>query len=241
MKIVQATLWIYAAALQKSWQCVAKNWIVSLAPLAYGLIMSVAGLLALPLGFLGGFLLTLASQACLSSGLHLIKNMIASGKANVDDFLNGFSAYLWDLLTVALIIWIPMRIAAMALGSVPNGGLIYFLLQVVLYILLNPVPEFIYQTRTSGLELLTASYNFIVENSLEWLLPNIIITAVGFFLLRPSLRRRLGVTGFSSMVRDRLRIRFISHLFYDLSRFSVRRAAWHDPAQPGVSPCCAQF
>jgi hypothetical protein len=184
MKLVQATLWIYATALQKSWQCVAKNWIVSFAPLAYGFIMSMAGLLALPLGFIGGFLLALASQACLSSGLHLIKNMIASGKANVDDFLNGFTAYLWDLLTVAFIIWIPMRIAAMALGSVPNGGLIYFLIQVVLYILLNPVPEFIYQTRTSGLELLTASYSFIVENWLEWLLPNIIITAVGFFLLR---------------------------------------------------------
>ena len=113
MKIVQATLWIYAAALHKSWQCVAKNWIVSFAPLAYGFIMSMAGLLALPLGFIGGFLLALASQACLSSGLHLIKNMIASGKANVDDFLNGFTAYLWDLLTVAFIIWIPMRIAAM--------------------------------------------------------------------------------------------------------------------------------
>ena len=184
MKIVQATLWIYATALQKSWQCVAKNWIVSFAPLAYGFIMWMAGLLALPLGFLGGFLLALASQACLSSGLHLIKNMIASGKANVDDFVNGFTAYLWDLLTVAFIIWIPMRIAAMALGSVPNGALIYFLIQVVLYILLNPVPEFIYQTRTSGLELLTASYSFIVENWLEWLLPTIIITAVGFFLLR---------------------------------------------------------
>jgi hypothetical protein len=184
MQIVRATLWIYAAALQKSWRCVAKNWIVSFAPLAYGFIMWMAGLLALPLGFLGGFLLALASQACLSSGLHLIKNMIVSGKANANDFLHGFTAYLWDLLTVAFILWIPMRIAAMALASVPNGGLIYFLIQGALYVILNPVPEFIYQTRASGLELLSASYNFIVENWLEWLLPNIIITVVGFFLLR---------------------------------------------------------
>jgi hypothetical protein len=75
-------------------------------------------------------------------------------------------------------------LAAFALGSVPNGDLIYFMIQAALYILLNPVPEFIYQSRTSGLELLSASYNFIVENWLEWLLPNIVLTAAGFFLLR---------------------------------------------------------
>jgi hypothetical protein len=50
--------------------------------------------------------------------------------------------------------------------------------------LLNPVPEFIYQTRTTGLELLSASYNFIVENWLEWLLPNVVLTAAGYMLLR---------------------------------------------------------
>jgi hypothetical protein len=184
MTILQVTFWIYLTSLRKSWQCVVKNWVVSFAPLAYGLIMSLAGLLAAPLGILGGFILGLASQACVSSGLHLIKNMIASGKADFNDFLNGFTAYLWDLLTVAFILWIPLRLASMALGSVPNGDLIYFMIQAALYILLNPVPEFIYQTRTSGLELLSASYNFIVENWLEWLVPNILITIVGFFLLR---------------------------------------------------------
>ena len=181
---MQATLWIYLTALQRSWQCVRKNWVVSFAPLAYGFIMLLAGLLAAPLGILGGFLLALASQACVSSGLHLIKNMITSGKADINDFLSGFTVYLWDLLTVAFIIWIPLRLIAMVLGSVPNGDLVYFMIQAALYILLNPVPEFIYQTRTSGLELLSASYNFIVENWLEWLLPNIVMTIVGFFLLQ---------------------------------------------------------
>jgi hypothetical protein len=184
MTILQATLWIYLTSLQKSWQCVVKNWVVSLAPLAYGFIMSLAGLVAGLLGILGGFLLGLASQACLSSGLHLIKNMIASGKADFIDFLNGFTAYLWELLTIAFLLWIPLRLAGMALISVPNGDLIYFMIQTALYILLNPVPELIYQTRTSGLELLSASYNFIVENWLEWLVPNILITIAGFFLMR---------------------------------------------------------
>ena len=52
-----------------------------------------------------------------------------------------------------------------------------------MFILLNPVPELIYQGRASGLELISASYNFIVENWIEWLMPNIILFAAGYFLL----------------------------------------------------------
>jgi hypothetical protein len=184
MTTLQATLWIYLTSLQRAWQSVAKNWVVSLAPLAYGLIMAAAGILAAPLGLVGGLLLGVASQACLSSGLHLIKNIVTTGKADFDDFLKGFTVYLWELLTIAFILWIPLRLLALALGPVPNGDLIYFLIQTALYVFLNPVPELIYQTRTSGLDLLGASYNFIVENWLEWLTPNILITVAGFFLLQ---------------------------------------------------------
>jgi hypothetical protein len=183
MKLLRATLWIYATALRRSWECVASNWVVSFAPLAYGLIISVAGTLAAPLGIIGGLLLGLVSQACVSSGLYLVRHMVESGRATFNDFLNGFTVYLWELIGIAFVLWIPMRLAAMALASVPNGGLIYFLIQIGLYILLNPVPEFIYQTRVSGLELIGASYNFIVENWIEWLAPNIMLALAGFQLL----------------------------------------------------------
>ena len=141
-------------------------------------------MIALPLGILGGFLLGLVSQACISSGLYLVKNMIDSGKTDFNDFARGFTVYLWDLITISFILWIPMRLAGMALATIPNGLLIYFCIQIALYILLNPVPELIYQSRTSGLELLGASYNFIVENWIEWLIPNILLAIGGYALLR---------------------------------------------------------
>jgi len=152
--------------------------------LAYSLVLSAAAMIALPLGILGGFLLGLVSQACISSGLYLVKNMIDSGKTDFNDFARGFTVYLWDLITISFILWIPMRLAGMALATIPNGLLIYFCIQIALYILLNPVPELIYQSRTSGLELLGASYNFIVENWIEWLIPNILLAIGGYALLR---------------------------------------------------------
>jgi hypothetical protein len=71
----------------------------------------------------------------------------------------------------------------MALAPVPNGGLILSLIHLILYVILNPVPEFIYQTRASGLELITASYNFIVENWIEWFVPTVLLTLAGYALL----------------------------------------------------------
>ena len=183
MQILQVTLWIYATALKRSLECVRKNWIVSFAPVVYGIGLSIVGTLVAPLGMIGGFLYSFASSACASSALFLIKNMVESGKTDVRDFLNGFTVYLWEVIAIGFILWIPTWALATSLASVPNGALIFFLIQLCLYIILNAVPELIYQSRASGLELIGASYNFIVENWIEWLTPNLILFAVGYFLL----------------------------------------------------------
>ncbi len=183
MKILKVTLWLYGTAFRRSWECLLKNWVVSFAPLAYSVGLTLVGFFVGPLGIVGGLLIGLATQACVSSGLYLIEKMVQGGGADFDDFLRGFTVYIWELIRISFILWIPMRIAAMVLAPVPNGGLIYFLIEIALYVLLNPVPEFIYQTTSSGLELLSASYDFIVENWIEWFVPNIAITVVGYFLL----------------------------------------------------------
>lgn len=196
MQTLEVTLWMYATALKRSWECVRKNWVVSFAPIAYGIILAVIASLVAPLGMVGGLLFSVASQACVSSGLFLIKNLVDGNRADFNDFLNGFTVYIWELILIAFIIWIPLRVAAMGLATVPNGAWIYFLIQLILYIVLNPVPELIYQTRTAGLELISASYNFIAENWLEWLLPNILLIAVGYFLLAAVEPLLFGLPGF---------------------------------------------
>jgi hypothetical protein len=199
MQILQVTLWIYATALKRSLECVRKNWVVSFAPVAYSIILAVVGIVVSPLGIVGGVLMGLATQACFSSGLYLVKNMVEAGKADFNDFLRGFTVYIWELVTVSFILWIPMRVLGMALGSVPNGGLIYFCVQIALYTLLNAVPELIYQTRASAFEAITASYQFIVDNWIEWLLPNIALGIAGYWLLDFLGSLLYGLPGFIQM------------------------------------------
>lgn len=116
---------MYATALKRSLECVRKNWVVSFAPVVYGIGLSIVGTLVAPLGIVGGFLYSLASSACASSALFLIKNMIESGKTDVNDFLNGFTVYLWEVIAIGFILWIPMWALSTGLASVPNGALIF--------------------------------------------------------------------------------------------------------------------
>lgn len=184
MEIIKATLWIYKLALLRSAQLVLGNWGVIFAPLAYAMTLSLAALFLTPFGLIGGMLLVLAGNGCVSSGLYLVENILKAGKTNFNDFIRGFSVYLWEVVRISFILWIPMMMAEAVLSPMPNGWLFLSFIQITLYIIMNAVPELIYQSRLSGLELLGASYHFIFENWIEWFTPNLLITLAGYILLR---------------------------------------------------------
>jgi hypothetical protein len=182
MEQIKAILWIYNTALSKTIQLLRDNLGIIFAPIAYGLVLSAAALLLAPLGFIGGMVLGVVFAACASSALYLIENVVRMSKATLQDFANGFTVYIWDILTLAFIFWIPMRLLAQFAYTTPNGPLLYLGVQILLYVIFNAVPELIYQGRMSGLAVLSASYQFIVENWIEWLLPNILVGVAGYFL-----------------------------------------------------------
>lgn len=183
METIQATLWIYRIALRRTVELLAGNWAIIFAPLAYSVILSVAAALLGPLGFIGGIVITAISAACGSSGLYLIENVVRGSKAAFKDFIRGFGVYLWEILGIAFILWIPMMLLSQAAYSTPQGPLVILLVRILLYIILNPVPELIYQTPASGIGLLSASYEFIVENWIEWFVPNVLIAVAGYWLI----------------------------------------------------------
>ena len=183
MEPLKATFWIYRTVFARSVKLLAGNWGIIFAPFVYSVVLSAAAVVFLPFAFIGGMLLTAVAAACASSGLYLIENIVRIGTVNTNDFIKGFSVYLWEILGIAFILWIPMMLLSRVAYSTPEGPLILLLVRLLLYVILNAVPELIYQSRVSGLALLTASYDFIVENWIEWFLPNILITAVLYLLM----------------------------------------------------------
>jgi hypothetical protein len=182
MELFKATLWIYKSACLKTIQFLQNNWGLIFAPLAYSLILSVAALLLGPFWLIGAVVLWIVTAACASSGLYLIENVIRMGRATINDFKKGFTVYLGEILTIGFILWIPMMLLSRVAYATPEGALFVLAVQILLYVILNAVPELIYQSRLSGLALLSGSYQFIVENWVEWLLPNLFIAAAGYLL-----------------------------------------------------------
>ena len=182
MEQIKAIFWIYKTCLIRTVELVRGNLGIIFAPIAYGVLLSVAAMLVAPLGIIGGIVMGVVLAACASSGLYLIDNVVRMGKASLQDFARGFSVYIWDILTIAFIFWIPIRLLAQFAYTTPNGPLLYLGVQILLYVIFNAVPELIYQGRVSGLALLSASYQFIVENWIEWLLPNLLVGVAGYLL-----------------------------------------------------------
>src|SRR5262245_41812354 len=182
MEQIKAIFWIYKTCLIRTVELVRGNLGIIFAPIAYGFLLSTAASLFAPLGFIGGLIRGIVWAACASSGLYLIENVVRMNKATLQDFTRGFSIYLWDILTIGFIFWIPMTLLGQVAFATPNGPLLYLGVLILLYVIFNAVPELIYQGRVSGLALLSASYQFIVENWIEWLLPNLLVGIAGYLL-----------------------------------------------------------
>ena len=109
----------------------------------------------------------------------------------------------------------------MALASAANGGLILALIQIALYILLNPLPELVYQTRSSGVTLISESYNFIVENWLEVVFAQHRSDNSGVFDSSGFCRCCYGITRRGAHFHHGRRNGSLPELFYDFPRIFV--------------------
>ncbi|MGH7805946.1 MAG: hypothetical protein ACREQJ_16480 [Candidatus Binatia bacterium] len=182
METLTATLAIYRRAFRRAAVAAARNWPVAGSLFLYlAAFWFVAPLLA-PLGIAGGLLFSLLWSACIGSFLALVEVMVRGGAVTFDDFRTSFGRYLWDVVGISFLFWVFWMIVTPALLTLPNGGVVVVAVQLVIFVLLNAVPELIYLGHHSSFELVTESYAFISENWIEWFPPNMLL-AVGWYVL----------------------------------------------------------
>jgi hypothetical protein len=147
------------------------------------MLLRLVGLVALPLGIVGGFLLYLATVACVSSWLALVAQVIRVGRVRLSDLPASFVTYLGDLLTVAFLLWGLRVIGTLVLTPFPFLAIVFALAVVVFF---NAVPELLYLGQHTPAELLVESYRFIGANWIEWFPANLVLAgAVLATLLLP--------------------------------------------------------
>lgn len=182
LETLAATLDIYRRAFRKAAVAAGGNWPVFASLFAYVFLFWGALPIIVRLGIVGGFLLSLLWSACMGSFLALVEVMVRGGRVTIEDFRTSFGRYLWDVVGISFLLWIFWTVATPALLTLPNGGVVVLAVQLILFVLLNAVPELIYLGHQTSLGLLGASYEFIAENWIEWFPPNVLL-AVGLVVI----------------------------------------------------------
>lgn len=172
-EIIQATLALYKHAFLESVRSFARGWIIAAALVVFAIAMQFAGAVAGSLGLLGGFLLGAVNALLVGATLALIEIAVKMTRPlGFRDLGESLGQYFWDVISVGFVLWIPLMVLERGMAANPNGAVVGAMVFFLLFILLNPAPEVIYQVRPgSPLEVIRHSYEFVLENWIEWFLP----------------------------------------------------------------------
>ena len=178
-EFVRATILLYQEALTSTINSLKRSWLLVPAVMLLALAMLAITGVAVSLGLLGGFLLGAANAFSMGMFLALVEQAVLSTRTMVwNDIWNSAGQYFWDVITIGFMIWVPLQILELGMQANPYGPAIVSGVFLLLFLLLNPVPEILYQRHYGGsLETLKESYEFVLENWIEWFLPLAIILA----------------------------------------------------------------
>lgn len=164
---------LYRQALRKTWLSLLRGWITILAVIAFLFLLLIAQQIAAPLGMAGGFLLGAVNALLVGMTLSLIEQSVSYARTvTIQDVFDSFGHYFWDVIGVGFVLWVPLMALEMGTQQNPGGVWISYAVMLLIFILLNPAPEVIYQVpHDSPLDVFKRAYDFVLENWIEWFLP----------------------------------------------------------------------
>lgn len=218
-ELVRATLKLYREAFRATASSLARNWILIAAVLVLAIFMFLITAVASSLGMLGGFLLGAANAFAVGALLSLVEQAVLSTRRMTwEDIWKAGGQYFWDVITIGFIVLLPLQFLQMGMQANPYGSAIVSAVFFLLFLLLNPIPEILYQSRLgSPIDSLKASYEFVLENWIEWFLPLAIVLApfgLSFFFGISSQGGRLVGLDFLQLLQ--LPFAVLGQLFYFL-------------------------
>ncbi|GJL64069.1 MAG: hypothetical protein NPIRA04_27230 [Nitrospirales bacterium] len=178
-EFIQATTQLYQQALQSTIRSFLRGWMMTLVVVGFAMLMMVVTLLASSLGMLGGLIAGAANAFVIGATLYLIEQVVLGArKIQWADIPQSAGQYFWDVISVGFLVWFPLMMLEMALQANPYRPVLTTAVFFLVFVLLNPVPEVIYQRRPgSAMEVVRESYEFVLENWIEWFLPIAILLA----------------------------------------------------------------
>lgn len=173
VELVSATIHLYRQALHATGRSLARSWITVVALIVFAFLFVGATRIAAPLGLAGGFLLGAVNALLVGATLRLIERSLSAARTiQFTDVTESFGHYFWDVIGIGFVLWLPTMALDIGMQANPYGELFSSAFLLLLFILLNPAPEVIYQIRhDSPFDIFKISYDFVLEHWVEWFLP----------------------------------------------------------------------
>jgi hypothetical protein len=202
---IWATIQLYRKVAQATLTSFARSWILTVVVIIFAVLMIIVASLVAPLGMAGGLLLGAANAFVIGATLYLTEQAVLGGRPlRWSDIPQSAGQYFWDVISVLFLVWFPLLILQMALQANPYQSVLTTALFLLVFLLLNPVPEVIYQVRHgSAIDVIRESYEFVLENWIEWFLPLAVVLApfgVSFFFQISSEAGRRGGLDFFQLL-----------------------------------------
>lgn len=200
-----ATVRLYQQSLLATFVSLQQCWILIPIVMVFAIGLVLVTSLIGQLGMVGGLILGAVNALIIGATLSLTEEAIRGGRRlRWQDIPPSMGQYFWDVISVGFMMWFPVLFLEMGLQANPYKPLIATAVFFLMFVLLNPVPEVIYQSRKgSALEIVQESYEFVLEHWMEWFLPVAIAIApfgLSFFFQVSSQGGRRGGLDFEHLI-----------------------------------------
>jgi len=187
MHLFQDILETNREIIPKACRLLLKNWPILFTGIVYSIILIFLWRVASMFWILAGIVITLVQSAIISNYLYLIENIIRYQRITMEDFKAGFTAYIWKVYGIMIVIWFVNYGASLFLSPLLNIRLgtvsLWFLVKVAAFLLLNCLPEVIYQKHFYIGDTFRYSFEFIKENWIDWYIPNVILGLLCYIII----------------------------------------------------------
>lgn len=178
--ILKDIKYINKTSLNRTIKSISKNWMIIFTGIIYTILnIAIFSLVNIFLtGFLSilsGIVIAIITAAFISNYLYLLFNIINYDRLSVQAFKDGVTYFLRKIYGILFIGYLSSYLLSIVSNML--GGL-SFIINIAVYlgifVLLNPLPETIYLKSYGSWESVQSAFEFMGENWLNWILPNVI-------------------------------------------------------------------
>lgn len=188
MDIFKDFLLINKQTMENTIKSLKANWLIIFSGIAYILLTTIVSFIVFTLfrgalGLIGGIIIAIFSASLISNYLYLLYNVINYNRLKLQDFKDGFTYFLRKVYVVFFYGWIGSILLSVfyrLLGT--NAYILSLIVNISILILLNPLPESIYLKSRDPMGSIIYAFDFMKENWINWLIPNIVFHGILFYL-----------------------------------------------------------